>query len=445
MCEAFPEFQVTWLGATAEIASYQMQIEDIDDIGSQERWAKIAREGYSKLVDSDKMSCVGRLYYQLSGLSKPDILAQLFYYCKSLDAVYPYLQAKESTGIPALFASISALDDSDGVHVDTMFVHFHGINFNHIVVKNFGDFPDPGLFFGVLDHHIRQPHSEWKVSGSYMAVCNITGLYKYGVGDSFLRLETRGGGIEEDVLPHGVDCDFFNLSLADLGLEHGFDLDDPDLDGEPDLDLDINFDLAPQVDIDFDPDINLDGAIIPPPPPLPKTWREICVGSETQRGSAASAEETSSLRFSKLLAYGVLRLTLRHTEVSKVLPHIHVWLAFLAYIANFILAMHLLENEFPWEGLVFMLNNLLEKHKCDRFENPSFPVPEEGTAAPLPEDYVIRGLDWASKYFPIGWFQAAQGKEDRELEQSWMEKTRIERILWLAVRISTVRQLPHLP
>jgi hypothetical protein len=105
--------------------------------------------------------------------------------------------------------------------------------------------------------------------------------------------------------------------------------------------------------------------------------------------------------------------------------------------------MLLLENEFPWEALVSLLNSLVANYQCDRFENEQFPVPEKGIATPLPDDYAFRGLDWACKYFPDGWFEGAQDDEDRAMEMPFMDNNRIERILWLATRISAVRYPFH--
>ena len=44
------------------------------------------------------------------------------------------------------------------------------------------------------------------------------------------------------------------------------------------------------------------------------------------------------------------------------LPHIRVWLVFLAYITCSAPAVLLLENEFPWRGLVYTINSEQDDH-----------------------------------------------------------------------------------
>ena len=71
-----------------------------------------------------------------------------------------------------------------------------------------------------------------------------------------------------------------------------------------------------------------------------------------------------------------------------------------------------LENWFPWEHLVNMLNSLVGQSGRDGFGYKEFPVPEKGRRRPLPEDYTLRGLEWARKYFPNRWFEDAQVDEE---------------------------------
>ncbi|RPB04327.1 hypothetical protein L873DRAFT_1799841, partial [Choiromyces venosus 120613-1] len=95
------------------------------------------------------------------------------------------------------------------------------------------------------------------------------------------------------------------------------------------------------------------------------------------------------LSFSKRLASNILSLALHTIGDSNVLLHIHIWLVFLVHVAKFEPAIRLLENEFPWEHLVSMLNRLVEKSDQDRFGCKDFAVPEKGCGRPLPEDYTL--------------------------------------------------------
>ena len=252
-----------------------------------------------------------------------------------------------------------------------------------------------------------------------MAVCNIVGLYQYGAKDSLLRLAWREGRSKQNAEEEMED--------APPASQFG--------DGDTGTDFDA---LLPPI-----PTGASSEHVTSLLPPRSKLQGGKFYESKTHMNSEDSKSwngPTSSLEYSKRLAYSILGVALERTGDSNVLPHIHVWLVFLTYITCSGPATLLLENEFPWTGLVYMLNSLVAKYECDRFEDDEFPVPEKGIGRPLPEDYTLRGLDWAKRYFPDSWFQRAQvGDEERSMELPSMENIRIERILWLATRIAAVR------
>ncbi|PWW79037.1 hypothetical protein C7212DRAFT_167186 [Tuber magnatum] len=345
--ETVPAFENTWVECLGDLGRYRMAIED-GDIRDRDVWAGVARFWYSKATD--KTPYVGRLFHHLAILSRPNILQQLFYYCKSLAVTQPFFPARES--ILTLFDPVFSPEHaSKNRHVDAGFIQLHGINFTHIDLEKFDD----ALFdyLDNLDQHIGKTESDWKVSGAYIAVCNITGLSQYGAKESLLRLALREGG---------------NRRI-------------PEEEGMEDAPL--------------------------------------------------------SLSFSKRLAYKILSVALQRIGDSNVLPHVHIWLVFLSHVVKSGPAIRLLENEFPWEHLVSMLNSLVGQSDQDRFGCREFPVPEKGRGRPLPEDYTLRGLEWARKYFPNRWFEDAQvDEEERSVEVPSMENVRIERILWLATQVA---------
>ncbi|KAG0639286.1 hypothetical protein HOY80DRAFT_886553 [Tuber brumale] len=334
--ETVPAFENTWVECLGDLGRYRMAIED-EDVRDREVWAGVARFWYSKATD--KTPYVGRLFHHLAILARPNVLQQLFYYCKSLAVAQPFYPARES--ILTLFDPIFSPGHAFGSHhVDAGFIKLHGINFTHIDLEKFDD----ALFdyLDNLDKNIGKTESDWKVSGAYIAICNITGLSQYGAKESLLRLALREGKNRQHVT------------------------------------------------------------------------------------------------FSKRLAYEILGVALQRVGDSNVLPHIHIWLVFLAYVVKSEAATRLLENEFPWEHLVFMLNSLVGQSDQDRFGCKEFPVPEKGRGRPLPEDYILRGLEWARKYFPNRWFEDAQvDEEERSVEVPSMENVRIERILWLATQVAS--------
>jgi hypothetical protein len=136
-----------------------MAIED-DDIRDRDVWAGVARFWYSKAAD--KTPLIGRLYHHLAILARPTILQQLYYYCKSLGVTTPFYPARES--ILTLFDPVFSTEDvaQKSTPVDTGFIQLHGINFTHIDLEKFDD----ALFdyLDILDKHIGNPQSDWKVS-----------------------------------------------------------------------------------------------------------------------------------------------------------------------------------------------------------------------------------------------------------------------------------------
>jgi hypothetical protein len=157
--ETVPAFEDTWIECLGDLGRYRMAFED-DDIHDREVWANVSRSWYSKAAD--KTPYIGRLYHHLAILAKPNILEQLFYYCKSLGVTNPFHPARES--ILTLFDPIFSTDNvtPKSTLVDTRFIQLHGINFTHIDLERFGE----ALFdyLDVLDKHIGKPNSEWKVN-----------------------------------------------------------------------------------------------------------------------------------------------------------------------------------------------------------------------------------------------------------------------------------------
>ena len=118
------------------------------------------------------------------------------------------------------------------------------------------------------------------------------------------------------------------------------------------------------------------------------------------------------------MAFTILSRTLDRIENNSMRSHWHAWMVFLSHIIGSTPAARLIENNFPWVALVEMQNGLL--------------VPQWGDDAginakmvnghPLPEDYNLRGFDWAQCYFPPNWFEDARiDSEERTKEFPSME------------------------
>jgi len=86
-----------------------------------------------------------------------------------------------------------------------------------------------------------------------------------------------------------------------------------------------------------------------------------------------------------------------------------------------------------------MINTLLSScQSFSRIENERFPQPEkDDPPRPLPEDYAMRGLLWADKYYPSGWFTNDKIEDDEKgLEAASMGEERKIRVLYLGCRIA---------
>ena len=165
--ETVPAFEDTWVECLGDLGRYRMAIED-DDIRDRDVWAGVARFWYSKATD--KTPYVGRLFHHLAILARPNVLQQLFYYCKSLAVTQPFYPARES--ILTLFDPIFSPEHANkNHHVDSGFIQLHGINFTHIDLEKFDD----ALFdyLDNLDQNIGKTESDWKVSFLLMPLFGV--------------------------------------------------------------------------------------------------------------------------------------------------------------------------------------------------------------------------------------------------------------------------------
>ena len=138
-----------------------------------------------------------------------------------------------------------------------------------------------------------------------------------------------------------------------------------------------------------------------------------------------------------------LEINCKRVGDPNVLSFLHVTLVFLVFISQFPHAMGLLGNEIHWETLVSMLNTLLWfYHFCPRIEGDKVPIPEKNYFRPAPEEFAMRGLEWASSYFPPGWFGNKNITEENKYKEdaSMNSDYRPERILWLGHRLAKLEK-----
>lgn len=122
----------------------------------------------------------------------------------------------------------------------------------------------------------------------------------------------------------------------------------------------------------------------------------------------------------------------------NILPYLHVTLVFTHYLTfmSGLEEVNYVFREFPWKLLSAMLNTLAQSFEdYSQIEAEAFPKSEE--ARPLPEDYGMRGILWADRYYPDNWFTDDKTDDDEKyMEFASMEQARKERVLYLGCRIA---------
>ena len=169
---------------------------------------------------------------------------------------------------------------------------------------------------------------------------------------------------------------------------------------------------------------------------------------------------------------GTYNVVCRRFADSNILPYLHVTLAFVFDLTFLPDAIAHVAPVFPWKLTALMLNTLMGTASSSTAHNVSqaqaqarllevgapFPGTEvantatvtatsdkEGDKAPpvrrkrpLPDDYAMRGFQWAERYHPDGWFDTDEriDDDDKYFEVPSMMEERRERVLWLGARIA---------
>jgi hypothetical protein len=252
-----------------------------------------------------------------------------------------------------------------------------------------------------LDNHIGRVTAKWKEQGVYIAVTNIAGWFNYGIDENPLR-QVFLTQIEKAKQSSTSEEQPRTASPAD------------------------------QQD--------------PATPTIPEHELPSAVSSLSSQSHFSSAKSFTNDTFS---------VVLRRIGDKNVLPHVHIMMSFLTtfaadpYISNLL-------TDTPWAELVAFLNTLIKTENQIQnqtqlpsaaqlpsintlFSSPVFPSDgERSDELPLPEDYLVRGLIWAHGYFPNKWFEREHDEEERYLELASTVKSRVERVLRLGFKLSSV-------
>jgi hypothetical protein len=289
---------------------------------------------------------------------------------------------------------------SHALPIDTNYIKAHALLFEKMSLDDFKQAKTE--FTNNLDNHIGRVTAKWKEQGVYIAVTNVSGWFDYGVDDNPFRQVFL--------------TELYEKSRKNPSTEEQLRTASP----------------ADQQD--------------PTPPVIP----------ENELLAKVTALSTQP-HFShvKHLTYETFSLVLRRIGDKNVLPHVHIMLSFLATFAANPYVSHLLSDA-PWTELVAFLNTLVKTESLiqsqSQTQNISQPqnidtlfstevFPNDGERSdelPLPEDYLVRGLIWAHNYFPKKWFEREHDEEERYLELASTVKGRMERVLRLGHKLSTV-------
>ena len=386
--ETVTMFEDTWIECLGDLGRYRMAVED-DDPRDRDVWSGVARYWYSK--GADKRPKNGRLYHHLAILARPYSLQQLSLYTRSLTSIEPFDGARAS--IKTLFNPILSGKDS-AYHrphtAETTFIKTHGLLFSGLSIEQF-DTAVHQLLDGLFDNYIGRITLKFREQGVCVMLANISALFEYGLPRSIFRLSyDKVQQANQDKIT--TQNNPLNMENAKYNTSH--------------------------------------------PSRSASTPRQVTPEDLTPN-ELKSSEAT--IACASRLTFSMLSVALQRVSDKNVWPLAHVSLVFLWSLTIVDKAMEYVERDVPWTHLCSYLNNLSKSEAMTaKVLAATFPQPE-GAGRPLPEDFVIRGQVYSQWYFPDGWFtDAVVDDEERTQDLPSMVAPRIERILWLGMRIASV-------
>ncbi|KAL5866296.1 hypothetical protein ACKVWC_011491 [Pyricularia oryzae] len=375
-----------------------MAIED-DDVRDREVWTAVSRQWYSR--GSDKAPTTGRLYHHLAILARPNVVAQVFYYAKSLCVPIPFNSARDS--ILTLFEPIMAGTHGKLHAVDRALVRCHGTFFTGKGAEDLEEARDE--FLSNLDLAVAKGARRWLEAGYQIAVTNLCSLFGYGLPANVL-MRALDASTREAPMPKIVVADEATSAETQAASSETQKSSKTDDENGPAATTEAKEDV-----ID----------------PL-KHFKQVL----------QFVESTDTIVLSRLGDLNILSYTI-------------VKLTFLLAMARLkgpgggepiTPAMSHLEASFPWHLLCLCLNSFAAGFETpEKYETTEFPRTAEGR--PLPEDWAMRGLVWADPaevVFPREYFAVNESMEEdeRTFETPSMGEQRRERCLWLAYQIAQI-------
>ncbi|KAL8801158.1 MAG: hypothetical protein Q9182_004663 [Xanthomendoza sp. 2 TL-2023] len=396
--ETVTAFEDTWIECLGDLGRYRMAIED-SNTGDREIWGNVARSWYNKAAD--KRPGVGRLYHHLAILARPLSLSQLAYYTRSLSSVEPFDSARGS--IMTLFQPIL---DGKTQHnhrikaLEIAYIKAHGILFDRPQEDEAFQEIVASIRNGLLDGYIDRVTSNFREQGLYIAIANIAAFFEYG-GSSHTH--------------SSIFRQAFNAARA-LNDEKSA----PESQGATDTAFSLDSDSKPAS----------------PVPPFK---------FDSSASGSSSENQKSSFPISKAseLAFISLSIALRRHGDKNVFPFIHCMFVFLWNLASIGSIMEYVRADVPWDDVCCFLNTLAKPEAMTSaiLDSDAFPRSNDKAERPLPEDFFMRGQVFVLNYAPTCWIEEdLVDEEERMLELPSMTATRVDRLLWLGIRIAKMNK-----
>lgn len=292
--------------------------------------------------------------------------------------------------------------------VEATFVKSNGIHFTRGSVAEYRSLI--GQFVSIVDNHIGRVTAKWRVQGPEIASTLCAAVQDFGNSEAFLSQILR----TEDEKREQAQ----NATKEEVSEEQ--------TQKSPPV---VHF-LSPKKAWSECDEVNFRR--------LQPTSFEDAVSQEAK---FSGSEDTVSHAFT--LTITTFTINLQRIGDKNVLPFVHIILAFIWCLSYVPAALGYLEAHLPWGQIVTFLNTIGRSGVVDaNYECDTFPPSLSGTGRQLPEDFVMRGLLWAQKYFPSGFFEdALENEDERTLEMPSHGISRAERCLWLGRQLAMVRPL----
>ncbi|GAA5948689.1 hypothetical protein JCM3765_004975 [Sporobolomyces pararoseus] len=372
------------------------------DLEEQETWREMARDWYAQGLSETPGT--GRLQHHLALLSKGegDELRGLYHYSKSLTAAHPYLSARESI-LPLFDQEHQSRRTLPEVGKSELFVHLHGMLFTKISLDDFDDclgrfverLQEEGWALGKgVESHGYESNLYGDKEWFMLAVVNIASMMQYGAEDGIIKkLTTKESSEKSSSTSHHHSRQQHGNNRATTTNK-----------------------IAPQA-------IMLNSARQSQPQqqddnsePLSAQPESDVVKQLAPTASTSVDDDPLPFKLAQTLSFQLLEFTLsdpvRRIGNSAVAnPYLTLILTFLSHLSFHSQAFKHVERSVPWESLVEFFN-LLPPTLEIRLDTPSKLMSSRGT--PLPEDWCIRGMEWAGRQlFGRGYWRSDNKKGPR--------------------------------